>query len=307
MQEIFYPSHDEETTIHAYIWQPEGEVKAVVQILHGMAEYALRYAPLADELTKHGYAVVAEDHLGHGRSVKGDERLGYFCQNNGVDVVLADMRTLTEKAKKIFPHVPLFMIGHSMGSYFCRAYLAKYGKDLAGAVLMGTGWEKKSVTNLAKFFTKREAAKHSWDYRSEWINSLAFGSYNKKCKPQRTDYDWLSVNAQNVDRYIADPLCGVPFTCNGFYTLFSVIARACNHRTVKRTPATLPLLLMSGSDDPVGGYGKKVKKAYHAFLKAGVADVSLTLYNGFRHELLNDDCAEQVQEDILSFIGSHLC
>lgn len=306
MQELYYPSHDEETTIHAYIWEPKGEVKGVIQILHGMAEYATRYTPFAQFLTEQGFAVVAEDHLGHGHSVKGEDRLGYFCQNNGVDVVLADIRTLTEKAKKIYPQKPIFLIGHSMGSFFARVYMAKYGQDLSGTVLLGTGWQHKSVLRLAQFFTKCEAKKHSWQYRSSFINNLAFGSYNKKFKPNHTEYDWLSVDSQNIQNYIADPLCGVPFTCNGFATLFAVISRACNRRTIRHTPKNIPILLLSGGDDPVGSYGKGVEKTYKTFLKANQQDVSLTLYRGFRHELLNDSCAEQVQEDILAFIHSHL-
>jgi alpha-beta hydrolase superfamily lysophospholipase len=306
MEEIFYPSHDNVTTIHACLWKPQGEVIAVLQIFHGMSEYAERYAPFAENLTKHGIVVVAEDHLGHGLSVTDSSKLGYFCEKNPVDTVLADMFTLTQKAKELFPHAPLFVMGHSMGSFFCRNFVAKHGKDLSGAVIMGTGWQTQAMINFALTLTRREAKKNGWEYCSPFINNAAFGSYNKRFKPARTNYDWLSVSTQNIDTYLADPLCGFPFTCNGFYTLFSVIKRACNENTIAKTPKSLPLYLVSGDQDPVGSYGKGVVQTYKAYQKAGVDDVELTLYRGFRHEILNDDCAEQVTSDIIDFIFNHL-
>ena len=302
MQEIYYPSSDGKSNVHACIWAAEGECKAVLQIIHGMAEYAARYAPFAEKLTKLGITVCAEDHLGHGKTASDKDDLGYFAKQKGYAPVLSDIAALTEIMRAKYSGVPYFVMGHSMGSFFCRKYISIFGKELAGAIIMGTGFMSGALTGVAKLATSTVAAFKGWKHRSKLINNLAFGSYNKRFEG-RTEYDWLSANEQNVDRYIADELCGVPFTCNAFYGLFSIITEACKNSTIKATPSELPILLLSGKDDPVGGYGKGVIKFYDKLEKFG-KNVSMTLYDGFRHEILNDDCAVLVEEDIADFITS---
>ncbi len=304
MREITYPSSDGKTTIHAYIWQAEGETVAVLQIMHGMAEYAQRYASFAEALAKQGITVCAEDHLGHGRSVcdKGD--LGYFAEQKGYEPVLKDIRSLYKIMREKYPDVPYFVMGHSMGSFFCRNYISMYGKELSGAVIMGTGFMPSAVTALAKGVTRIVAAFKGWRHRSGFIDNLAFGTYNKKFE-KRTKYDWLSADSGNVDRYIADELCGITFTCNAFYGLFSVISRACKKDTVKAVPDKLPVYIVSGSDDPVGSYGKGPVKLYDKMTACG-KNVNMTLYKGCRHEILNDISAPQVTEDIKDFLLGNL-
>lgn len=304
MQDIYYPSSDGKTTIHACIWQAEGEPKAVLQIIHGMAEYAYRYAPFAEFLAARGITVCAEDHLGHGKSVNSEEDLGYFAEFKGYKPVLADIRSLTELVKSKTPDLPYFVMGHSMGSFFCRKYISLYGNELAGAVIMGTGFKSKSVTGGAKFITRLVALFKGWRYRSKFIDNTAFGSYNNKFE-KRTPFDWLSANAENVDRYIADPLCGVPFTCNAFYGLFDIIGEACKNSTIKAVPENLPLYLVAGADDPVGDYGKGVEKLADKLNKYG-KDVSMTLYRGCRHEIVNDVCAPQLFDDIYAFLSENI-
>lgn len=306
MENIYYQSSDNKTTIHACVWKPEGEVKGVLQIVHGMAEYAQRYHALAEYLVGKGFAVVAEDHLGHGQSVASEEDLGYFCKGDIVATVLQDVHELTVQAKAMFPGKPYFLMGHSMGSFYCRCYMAKYQGELQGAIVMGTGWQPSALTVTAKTLASIQGAFKGMHYRSKFIDGLAFGAYNNKWKPVRTPFDWLSVNTQNVDDYIADPLCGVLFTCNGFKGLFSVVNQACKQSTCNKVDKNLPILLVSGSEDPVGNYGTAVEKTYQAYQKAGVQDLQLILYRGFRHEILNDDCAVQVQEDINQFLLSHI-
>ncbi len=301
MQDIYYPSTDGKTTIHACIWQAEGETKAVLQIIHGMAEYAERYAPLAQYLNGFGVTVCAEDHLGHGKSVADENSYGYFADKKGYATVLADIRALTEIVKPRYESAPYFVMGHSMGSFFCRKYISLYGGELAGAIVMGTGYKSAFTTGSAKLATRLVAAFKGWRHRSGFIDKLAFGAYNKKFE-NRTSFDWLSRDCGNVDRYIADPLCGITFTCNAFYGLFSVLGAACSGRAFANVDKKLPIFLAAGSDDPVGDYSKGVKKVYSRYIKAGAEDVSLTFYNGCRHEILNDDCAPQVREDILNFI-----
>lgn len=302
MQEIYYRSIDEKNNVHACIWAAEGECKAVLQIIHGMAEYAERYAPLAEKLAKQGITVCAEDHLGHGKTAANKQDLGYFSDEKGYAPVLSDIASLTEIMRAKYPNVPYLVMGHSMGSFFCRRYISVFGNELAGAIIMGTGFMGGALTGTAKLATRLVALFKGWRHRSKFINKLAFGSYNKRFEG-RTGYDWLSVNQANVDAYIADELCGVPFTCNGFYGLFSIIKEVCKSGTIKDTPSKLPILIVSGKDDPVGGYGKGVEKLFNKLSENG-KNVTMTLYEGCRHEILNDICAVQVEEDIAEFINS---
>lgn len=306
MKDIYFPSHDGITTIHACIWLPEGEIKGVVQIIHGMAEYAARYAPFAEFLTSHGFAVCADDHLGHGQSVASEDLLGYFNARRDPEVIIADIRALQLAVKKQTGDKPYFILGHSMGSFFCRKYISLYGNDFSGAIIMGSGFKDIFTLTTASLAVKINALFRGWKHRSKSITKLAFGGYNKKFKPARTGNDWLSANAENVDAYEADPLCGFTFTNNGYAVLFEIIKQACAHKTISAVPKELPVYFVAGQDDPVGNYGKGVQKAYDKFVKAGVKDVNITLYENSRHEILNDNCKEKVFEDVLNFIESHI-
>ena len=303
-QQITYPSSDKKTTIYAYIWRPRGQIRGVVQIIHGMAEYALRYNDFAEYLSDRGFLVCAEDHLGHGRSVLSASELGYFDGGDGSEVVLKDIRRLTVTVREETGDLPYFILGHSMGSFFCRKYIADYGSEFAGAIIMGTGYQPAPVTAFGKLVAGFIALFRGWKHRSRFIDRVAFGSYNKKFEG-RTSFDWLSSEKSDVDGYIADDLCGITFTCGGFYTLFSIIAAACCRSTFKNTPEYLPLYIVSGGEDPVGNYSKGAVKVYDKYVAAGKKQVEMTIYSGARHEILNDACAPQVMEDIVNFLFPH--
>ncbi|MCQ2478928.1 MAG: alpha/beta hydrolase, partial [Clostridia bacterium] len=178
--------------------------------------------------------------------------------------------------------------------------------DLNGAIIMGTGFQPSVATGAGKAFCKLIAAFKGWHHRSKFINNLAFGSYLKKIEKPRTEFDWLSVNTENVDKYIADPLCGVLFTCSGFYGLFSIVADSCSAKTITSVNKDMPVYLVAGSEDPVGNYGKAVETLYKKYEQCGMQNVSATLYNGARHEILNEDCAPQVMDDIKDFIFENI-
>ena len=305
MNDIFYPSHDGKTTIHACIWRPEGEIKGVVQIIHGMCEHAQRYAPLAEFLNEKGYLVCAEDHLGHGKSVTSEKELGYFNKQRSTKIVLDDIRALHLAVKKQTEGKPYFILGHSMGSFFCRKYISLYGKEFDGAIVMGTGFNNAFTLSFGIAVAGLSSLFCGWHRRSKLITKLAFGVYNKKFKPARTPFDWLSKDEENVDRYLADPLCGFTFTNNGYHVLFSILKDVCSHKTIEATDKNLPVFFVSGSDDPVGGYGKGVLKVKKKFDEAEIKDVSVKLYEGARHEILNDFCKTEVYGDILEFIEKH--
>ncbi len=306
MRDIYFPSSDGKHTVHACVWNPAGEVKGVVQIIHGMCEYAERYAPFAEFLNSHGYLVCADDHLGHGKTAESSEELGYFNDERDYMRVIEDVHTLYCTVKKEAGDVPYFILGHSMGSFFCRKYISLYGSDFSGAVIMGSGFKDKLTLGSALFAVKLNALFCGWRNRSKLIKNLAFGSYNKKFSPASTENDWLSANSENVTNYNSDPLCGFMFTNNGYKVLFTVIKQACSKKVIAAVPKDLPVFFVAGADDPVGDYGKGVLKAERAFKNAGVKNVSCKLYKGNRHEILNDYCKDEVYADILAFLEGNL-
>ncbi len=306
MENVYYTSANGINTVHACVWKPEGEIRGIVQIIHGMSEYAERYAPLANFLNDCGYLVCADDHLGHGKTAGNAEDLGHMGDSGDYKAVLKDIRKLTLIAKKYAPDKKYFVLGHSMGSFFCRAYIAEYGNELSGVVVMGTGFKSRTTLNTALFVTNFTKLFRGSRHKSNTIKSLAFGTYNKKFKPVRTEFDWLSHDAENVDNYIADPMCGADFTLGGYKTLFSVIKRACSNKAIRAVPKDLPVFFVAGEDDPVGDYGKGVLKAAEKFKKAGVKDVRVKLYENCRHEILNDDCKQEVRQNVLEFLDGLL-
>ena len=299
MEDIFYPSADGKHTVHAVIWRPEGRPRAVLQIIHGMEEYAARYDGFARAAAERGILVCAEDHLGHGLTA-GEGELGHFPKG-GDELVLADIRTLTLKAKELAPGAPAIIMGHSMGSFFCRVYISRFGRELAGAVIMGTGYKGALTLGAGKLVSGLLGGLRGRGKRSGLVQKLAFGAYNRRFAPERTPCDWLSADEGNVDRYIADGLCGFGFTYGGYSGLFAIMAKACAKKTFSSTPQELSLYIVSGGDDPVGDYGRGVRKVCDMYKRAGL-EPRLKLYDGARHEILNDFCREEATADLLAFI-----
>ncbi len=300
LHNIYYQSSDNRSTVHACIWEPEGEPKGILQIIHGMCEYAERYAPFAEYLNSKGYLVVAEDHLGHGETAKSPEQLGYFDDAHDFMTVIQDIRYLQQRVSAKAVGVPYFVMGHSMGSFFCRVFISIFGDELDGAIIMGTGFQGSMLLGTAKTLVRLNAACYGWNNRSKFVKSLAFGSYNKKWGGG-DGFAWLSVNEDNRKAYEADPLCGFDFTDNGYAVLFSVIKSACSGKTFKGAPDKLPILIVSGQEDPVGSYGKAVEKVYNKYIKAGKT-AKIKLYEGVRHEILNDNSRDEVRADLLAFM-----
>ena len=301
-----FDSKDGVTKIWVTEWVPDGEVKAVLQICHGMCEYIGRYEPFAEYMCGKGFYVVGNDHLGHGRSVTGDDKLGFFAEENGNAILLSDLETLRKLTKERYPSVPYFWLGHSMGSFLTRQYIADHGKELTAAVIMGTGTTPPPVLTIGKNLCKAIAKKKGWDHRSETVDNIAFGSYNKRIKPLRTEGDWLTKDEAIVDKYINDPWCTYMFTVNGFYNMFYSIGECQKKKTAERIPKTLPLLITSGQEDPVGGYGAGVEKAYETYKSVGMKDVTLKLYPGDRHEILNELDRAQVYDDLYNWYISKI-
>lgn len=288
--------------IYAHSFSPadQSSVRAVVQIVHGMAEHSERYQALGYYLAYHGYAVFLHDHAGHGRSVANEEDLGYFGAKDGWKGLILDTRTLTVKAADKHVNRPIFLLGHSMGSFVARAYAATYGRDLAGAIFCGTSGSNPGASAgvaLAKL-TEKFKGDHA---RSDFINHIAFGSYNKKYENPRTPFDWLTRDTEQVDRYIADPLCGYLFTAAGYRDMFTLLQYVSAKKWYESVPKKLPMLLISGSMDPVGNYGRGVRQVAEDLKKTGHKDVTLHMYYDARHELFNELNAKDVMHDLLEW------
>ncbi|MBQ0043291.1 MAG: alpha/beta fold hydrolase, partial [Lachnospiraceae bacterium] len=274
-EDIYYPSRDGKTTIHGVIWKPESMCKGklplcILLVVHGMEEYIERYEPFAEYMNEHDIFVIGNDHLGHGKSVVSSSEYGYFGKGDIATVVVRDVHRLKKMVQEQYPGVPFFLMGHSMGSFIARNYIANYGSGIKGAVIMGTGSQPKFILPIGKALTNIIGAFRGDHYKSKLVQNMAMGSYHKRIPDPKTSSDWLSVNEENVRGYIDNPLCGFGFTVNGYHTLFEFISRCQASATVKRIPKDLPLLFVAGSEDPVGAYGEGVKKAYSCYEKAGV-------------------------------------
>lgn len=305
--EFYFPSKDGNTEIHTIEWKPVGEVRAVLQICHGMVEYIRRYDEFAQFLCGEGYYVVGNDHLGHGKSIQAKSEYGFFNEKYGNACVLGDMHTLRQRTEKKYPGVPYFMLGHSMGSSLLRQYVQMYGNGLSGAVLMGTVADhKKAALLFGKRLCRVMAAFRGWHYRSKMVDNLVLGAYNKKFKPARTRADWITSDNENLDMYVADPLCSFMFTVNAYYNVFSGMIGIQRKESVYMIPKGLPVLFVSGADDPVGEFGKGVRKIYEKYRAAGIRDVTLRLYTGDRHEILNETDRDQVYKDLLGWFEKHI-
>lgn len=302
-EEFYFDSRDNQSKIHAVKYLPDTEnVSGVVQIIHGMAEYVERYEEFAKYLTDRNFVVVGEDHLGHGKSVGENGQQGYFCEQDPATVVVRDSHRLKKMTQELYPGVPYYILGHSMGSFILRNYMYRYGKGIDGAIIMGTGMQPGWLLAVSKTVAAVQKLFLGDRHVSKFLNQAAFGAYNKRFEPKRTEADWLSKDEKKVDAYIADPDCGFTFTVNGFRTLFELISRVRKPGNLKQIPAELPVLMVSGDADPVGDYGEGVKLAYRSLQDAGLKDMTLKLYVDDRHELLNETDRAQVMSDICAWI-----
>ncbi len=305
-QHFYYPSQDGTTKIHAIEWVPEGDVKSVLQISHGMVEYIERYDEFSTFLSQRGFYVVGQDHLGHGESVTSEEQHGYFHATRGNEYVIGDIHELRRITAEKYPDVPYFMLGHSMGSFLTRQYITMYGKGLAGTIIMGTGNQPLALVRLGKLLCRIVASIKGWTYRSKFVNNMAFGGYNRTFKPARTNMDWISRSTENVDQYIKDPWCTFTFTVNAYYHMFRGMEQLLNPKNFAKIPRELPIFFIAGKEDPVGDFGKGVAAVYKKYKNSGFEDVKLKLYENDRHEILNEPDRKHIYQDIYKWLEKHL-
>ena len=290
-----------EGKIHYCRWTPEGEVKAVVQILHGIAEYAQRYDGFAQYLNKLGILVVAEDHMGHGQSLSADTTRGYFA--GGWYAAVEDSCTLLKLVKEAYPEVPYFLLGHSMGSFMTRTILAKYPDiGIRGAIICGTGWMSTVVLRAGKLIGEIVCRKDGERNPSELLQKIMFGGYNNKVEHPRTAYDWLSRDDRCVDDYVADPLCGFTASAGLVRDMLTGILYIQSKPALNAMNRETPIFFIAGGDDPVGDYGKGVRAAAEAFRKVGMKQVDERIYPLCRHEILNEINKDEIYEDVAQWL-----
>ncbi len=300
-------STDGSTHLHGVLWEPTEVVPvAVLQIAHGVAEYIDRYDDFARFMNSHGVVVVGHDHLGHGQSVTVNGTPVYFGDGTTWETVTDDLYVLHTRMKERYPTLPFVLMGHSMGSFLARSYLIRYGGTVKAAILMGTGWQGSLVLSAGLALSGALASKGA-DKTSPLITKLAFGAYNKKIKNPRTASDWLSVDEENVDAYLADPLCGGEMTVGLFHQMLRGIRFNQRFSSLDRMNGETPVLLISGNSDPVGDMGAGVNQTYTEFKRSGVADCTVKLYPKLRHEILNEKAHRaEVYDDIWNWMEARL-
>lgn len=301
-KEIYLNSTDGVHKLHTVVWEPDLDVKMVLQISHGMCEYVARYDEFARFLASKGIVVVGNDHLGHGLTANGVEDLGYFHETDGSKILVDDLYEITKEFKKRYETVPYVLFGHSMGSFIARRYFMTYGNELDGAIIMGTGGQPKILIGVAYTYIAIAKAIRGSKHRSKIFNWLTFCSYNKRIKNKRTDKDWLSVNEENVDTFIGDEYCNFTFTLNGFHTMTDTVNYIQKKENIEKIPKTLPMFIIAGEEDPVGAYGKTIRQIYRKYREAGISDISMHLYPGIRHEIFFEDNREEIFGDIYTWL-----
>lgn len=305
-EEFTIDSRDGIHKLYSVKYLPDGDPKGIVQIIHGMSEYMGRYEEFAKFLVEKGYVVTGEDHLGHGLSVPEGGTYGYFCSMDPATVLVRDVHRLKKTVQAQYPGVPYVILGHSMGSYILRNYLCRYGTGIQACIIMGTGMEKKASLDFVRVLAKVIRTIYGEKHLSPMLDKLVMGSYNKKIGNLRTESDWLTRDEEIVNKYRIDPLCGFPFTVNGYEALFELLNRLFQPENLSKLPAQLPTFMVSGTQDPVGAYGEGVKLAYESLKGAGMQKVELKLYPDDRHELLNELDKQQVMEDITAWLQTAL-
>lgn len=305
-QDFYFQSSTGRTSIHALKCVPDSKPRAVVQIAHGIAEHIDRYRPFMEFLADNGFVVAGNDHLGHGKSIRVPEEQGFFAEKDGWWRVVDDMDKLHDIMSNEYPELPYVLFGHSMGSFLTRTYLIKHPDKYDGVILSGTGHQSPALVLGGNAAASVMAKLNGAMGDGTKLDSLAFGSYLNKIENPRTKFDWLSRDTEQVDKYIADPLCGFVGKIGLYRDMMQGIKFITDKKNIAQMNKEKPVYFMSGDGDPVGDYGKGVERAYKAFCDAGLHDVFMRLYPGGRHEMLNETNKEQVYQDILNWLNEKI-
>ena len=295
---------EEDTDIYVYKYEPieKENINGIVQISHGMSEEAGRYKRFANYLTDNGYIVYINDHRGHGKSAENINRIGILAEKDGIHCIVKDLNKLTKIIKTENNGLPIFLFSHSMGSFAAQKYIIDYSEDIDGVILSGTNGLHGIEVDLGFLVAKVMSKIQGREKKAYLIDKLAFGGFNKKFKPNKSEFDWLSRDFKEVEKYIENEYCGVVFSNGYFYDLFKLFKEIRNINNLKKINSKLPIYIFAGDKDPVGKFGKGVTKLYESYKKVGIENVEFKLYSGGRHEMLNEINKDEVINDTINWI-----
>lgn len=295
------PSPAGDTLLHGYEWLPSGDPQAVVVIAHGMAEHAARYARFAAALNEAGFAAYGFDHRGHGHTGKASGNLGHMGDTDSWNRAVGDLAAVCRLAAGRHPGKPLLLFSHSMGSFMGQQFLYEHGRMIAGAVLCGSTGRPPAIAALGRLIARLERLRLGRRAVSPLIQALSFDAFNKRFQPKRTDFDWLSRDPAEVDKYLADPLCGFPITVQSWIDLLDGLQAIARPDNQARIPKALPVFVIAGTHDPVSAGGAALKQLLQAYASAGLTRVESRFYEEARHELLNETNRDAVTADVIGF------
>ena len=301
------PFHDHQTLsasdghdIRLQIWQPDSDISCVIQVLHGLGEYGDRYARFAAAANARGVTVCVHDHRGHGSHA---DEPGHFADSEGWHKINSDVEVVNEFIREEFDGVPLVLLGHSMGSYVAQAFAMHYGERLSGLILSASTWTPKLQLASLKMLAHIEAQRLGGCGKSSLLQYLGFGQFNRPFRPSRTELDWLSRDESEVDKYVADPLCGGPYSCRLWLDLIGGLSYISADHALLRIPTELPILITGGELDPVGGDKGMTRLAMH-YAQTSHQRLTVEIYADGRHEMLNESNRDQVTSDWLDWIAT---
>lgn len=295
-----FRSSDKIHDIHYTVWESTDLPRAILQISHGMCEYHNRYEPFAEYLCERGIVVCSCDHLGHGKSISDASELGYFGKKGSRRFLTEDQETLRTLMRKKYRCLPYVLLGHSMGSFVARDYITRYADNIDGAIICGTAGTNKMLgmgIKLADLICLLRGRK----YRSKVLRETAFKKYNSRFL-QDGHSGWITRDPSIREKYDADPLCNYCFTAGGYAEMFRLLQDVSGTQWAERVPLSLPIFIVSGSDDPVGDYGEGPREVYDLLDDHEQCDLTIKIYEGMRHEILNEIGREKAMEDIYVFI-----
>lgn len=292
--------------IYTYKWEGTSEPKAIIQIVHGAGEYANRYDTFAKALVQRGFVVYSHDHRGHGKSVKEGKVFGYFGRQDGFRNLVEDTYEVTKHIKGQYPDKKVFVLGHSMGSFIARYFAILYSKSIDGLIVMGTGNNTQLEIKLGKAVANIYIKLGKGKVQTKLLDTLIFKMFNIGFILERDENAWLTRDKASREEFAKDPYCGIKFTAYAFRDLFEGVEFVTEEKNVARIRKDLPIFVLSGDKDPVGGNGRMVKKAYELYREQGIKNLKIKLYKDMRHEILNEVGKQEVYKDIIAWINKNV-
>ena len=301
-KEFGLPTLDKKNDLHMVVWEPQGGVKAILQICHGMTEYVERYEELAQFLAQRGILVIGNDHLGHGQTAKKKEDYGYFAAGTPSKIVVDNLYMITRKIQTEYPDVPYVVLGHSMGSFLIRRYIMMYGEHVDGCLILGTGKQSWSTVISGKFMVRLLTLFQGDHHYSKLMRKLSTGDFNSHFEGKPGN--WCTKDEDLIKSFENDPYCDFIFSLNGYQLLLDTVGYIQKKQNILKIPKNLPLQFMSGEEDPVGDFGAGVEEIFHEYQDAGIGQVTMKLYPGDRHELYHETDRQTVFEEIYQWVSA---